>query len=107
MARAALEPIGAHLDIIENRDYHQLLLLYQGRDSTEVPATVDSLLASARREGGVPLATVGYGIAAWHLARNEPGAAKVRLREVLESENWAAFGFIAAEAELFRMGERP
>ena len=106
-ARAALEPIRGDLDIIENRDYHRLLLLYQGRDSSAALTAVDSLLASARREGGVPLATVGYGVAAWHLACNEPGAAQVRLREVLGSENWAAFGFIAAESELFRMGEKP
>ena len=107
-ARAALAPIRPDLDIIENRDYHRLLMLYQGRDSTTAVSVIaDSLLAAARREGGVPLATVGYGIAGWHMARNEPGAARARLQEVLASENWAAFGYIAAEAELHRLGQRP
>lgn len=100
-ARAALAPIEAGMDVIENQDYQRLLLLYRGEGAA------DSLLATARREGGVSFATVGYGIGAWHLARGEREPAMNLFREVLAGDSWAAFGFIAAEAELKRGGESP
>jgi len=100
-ARAALEPIRADMDVIENQDYQRLLLLYRGE------ADADSLLAAARRTGGVSFATTGYGVGAWRLARGEREPAMNLFREVLAGDSWAAFGFIAAEAELKRSGESP
>ena len=100
-ARIALEPIRPEMDVIENQDYHRLLLLYRGE------GTADSLLAAARRAGGVTFATVGYGVGAWRLARGEREPAMALFREVLAGDSWAAFGFIAAEAELRRSGEPP
>ena len=95
-ASAALAPITAELDVIENREYHRLLLAFRGDDDAEL------LLAQAEAGGGQQLATVGYGIAAWRLSRGEREAAARLLGQVVESTPWPAFGHLAAEALLAR-----
>ena len=98
-AAAALAPIRAGLDVIENGDYHRLLLLFRGE------ADPEELLRAAAEEGGVALATVGYGVAAWHLSRGEREAAAALLARVLDETPWPAFGHLAAEARLARDAE--
>jgi tetratricopeptide (TPR) repeat protein len=100
-AQALLEPIRDDLDVIESRDYLNLLRLYRGQ------VAADTLLESAIRAGGTSFATVGYGVAGWRLAGDDTEGAVDLMRGVLRGEAWAAFGHIAAEAELSRMGERP
>ena len=96
-AATLLEPIHAGMDIIENHAYHRLLLMYRGEIE---PAT---LLADARSAGGVELATLGYGVGSHHLHRGDRERAIEIFREVLDGGTWAAFGHIAAEAELARL----
>lgn len=95
-AAAVLEPITADLDVIENHDYHALLLLYRGEISP------DELLAA-----GQPLsaATVGYGVGNWYFYNGERERGIELFRQVVATDSWAAFGFIAAEAELARLGD--
>lgn len=100
-ARRSLDSIHAGMDLIENHDYHRLLLVERGE------ALPDTLLASARRSGGVPHATIGYGLGSHWLAQGERDSAEALLRETVKAGTWAAFGAIAAEAELKRMGARP
>ena len=95
-AAAALAPIRADLDVIENGDYHRLLLLFRGE------AAEADLLRDAAAEGGIALATVGYGVAAWRLQRGERAAAAELLGRVLAETPWPAFGHLAAEARLAR-----
>jgi tetratricopeptide (TPR) repeat protein len=95
-AAAALAPIRAGLDVIENHDYHRLLLLFRG----EVEAY--DLVLEATAEGGIALATVGYGVAAWQLLRGEREAAAGMLGRVVAGTPWPAFGHLAAEARLGR-----
>jgi hypothetical protein len=52
-------------------------------------------------------ATAGYGLGAWHLAEGRREEALRAWREVLAGGSWSAFGFIAAEADLARLGEAP
>ncbi len=96
-ARAALEPISDDMDIIENQAYHQLLQLFGGG------RTPESLLDTSA-EADVPLAnaTVGYGIGNWHFINGREEEAVAMWQRVLEGDAWAAFGYIAAEAELAR-----
>ncbi|MEE9131876.1 MAG: tetratricopeptide repeat protein [Phycisphaerales bacterium] len=94
-AQAVLEPIHGEMDIIENFAYHKLLLLYKGE------ATASELLGSAEAES-IDVATLGYGIAAWHLVKNETDQAQALFRQIVEGPMWPAFGHIAAEAELAR-----
>lgn len=94
-AAAILEPISADLDIIENHAYHQLLLMHGGELSAE------DLLAQARAGDPLAFATTAYGIAEhWQASGDE--RARALLEEIVAGESWAAFGFIAAEAELAR-----
>lgn len=97
-AAQLLAPIHAGMDIIENGTYHRLLLLYKG----ELPP--DSLLPGAESGDAVQDATVGYGVGNWHLYNGRRDRAMQIFRDVVESsaDQWPAFGYIAAEAEISR-----
>jgi hypothetical protein len=90
-AGAVVTGIGADLDVVENRAYHQLCRLYAGA------VTADRLTAGAG-SGGAALA-----FGRWHyeLVRGDAVRARAALTELAGSAEWAAFGVIAAEAELF------
>jgi tetratricopeptide (TPR) repeat protein len=94
-ASLVLEPIHANMDIIENGSYHRLLLLYRGEVETE------TLLGST--EDALDNATVGYGIGNWYYYNGRQEEAEQIFNEVLRGSQWAAFGYIAAEAEMSRM----
>jgi len=95
-AAAVLEPINADLDVIENDAYHNLLLMYKGE------LTPEDLLGP--EEDAVQSATVAYGVGNWYYYNGRTEEADRILRAILEGEGWAAFGFIAAEADLFHRG---
>lgn len=98
-ADSVLAPITADLDIIENQSYHRLLLLAKG----VLPP--DSLLPADG--GSTPSdAAVAYGLGAWHLVEGRSELADTLFRALVHSGNWAAFGTIAAEAELARRDRR-
>lgn len=98
-AKQVLEPIHAGMDIIENQAYHRLLLMYKGELSPE------ELRAGA--SGDLDPPTIGYGLGNWHLYNGRRDEAVRTFREVLAGGNWGAFGYIAAEADLKRLGEKP
>ncbi len=91
-ATAVLEPISADMKIIENHEYHQLLLIFGGAPIPESLTTDDSLSS----------ATSGYGIGNWHLINGRSEAARRVFERIVAGTQWAAFGYIAAEAELAR-----
>ena len=93
-ARGVLKPIMEKMDIIENASYHRLLLMYKG------VLTAEELLAKA--SGGTEIATIGYGVANWHFYNGRKEQGLELMRKVVQGETWAAFGFIAAEADLAR-----
>ena len=97
-ARKVLEPITASMDVFENGSYHRLLLMYKGETGA------DALLSSVKA-GGLDGATVGYGVANWHLYHGRPAEAQKILSDIVEQNatQWAAFGYIASEAEIARM----
>jgi tetratricopeptide (TPR) repeat protein len=94
-ARQALEPITADMDIIENRSYHRLLLVYKGIDQAEA-------LASTLAEGSLDAVTIGYGLGNWHLYNGRRDLAMARFQEIVRKygSQWPAFGYIAAEVEV-------
>jgi tetratricopeptide (TPR) repeat protein len=94
-AEQVLEPINSSQRILENTAYHRRLLMYRG----EIPP--DSLL-NVQSADPVQLATYGYGVANWYLYNGQTDRAETLFRRILEQRNWAAFGYIAAEAELAR-----
>jgi hypothetical protein len=83
------------MDIIENDSYHRLLLHFRGElDTAGVLSDVEG--------GTVASPTVEYGLAQERLHQGDEGAARAALVRVTGSDVWAAFGFIAAEADLAR-----
>lgn len=96
-AATTLEAITPDLEIIENEDYRRMLLSYRGlADAHEMweEAGADS--------STVRYATVAYGLGAYHLVNGRPEKAREWFERALESPTWAAFGYLAAEAELAR-----
>ena len=84
------------MEIVENHAYHRLCLFYKGE--------LDE--ADLIEDGNSPAnAATAYGIANWHLAEGDAERAAQLLEEIIARYGWAAFGTIAAEADLARMRE--
>ena len=99
-AARVLEPITRELSVIENGSYHRLLLMYKGLLAADsvLPRKPDGETDFGTVEG----VTVGYGVANWHLYNGRAEQAAAMFARILESPQWAAFGFLAAEAEVAR-----
>lgn len=95
-AGEVLRPIHARMDIIENHAYHRLLMLFRGELTEEQVAGSSS--------SDLDDASLGYGLGAWRWVEGDREGALERWRRVVAGPNWAAFGFIAGEAELARQG---
>ena len=94
-AERVLAPITEDMDIIENHAYHALLLMYKGRLAPE------DVLAGVERES-VAYATTAFGVTNWHALLGYARRADAMLEGIARSPAWAAFGAIAAEADLAR-----
>jgi tetratricopeptide (TPR) repeat protein len=99
-ATQILAPVTADMDIIENHTYHRLLLLYKGEltlgqalQSEDSPSPVGAAVDDA---------TLAYGIGAWHLITGDLVDAYATFNAIIDGDAWAAFGHIAAEAEVAR-----
>ena len=93
-AAALLPSITAGLDVIENTEYHQLLLMFKGE------RTPESLLTAAGDDAGG--SATRYGIGAWHFVNGRNGEAVALWKSILEGSDWPSFGHLAAEAEAAR-----
>jgi len=91
-AAAVVAPIHAAMDVVENVAYLNLCLLYAGR-------TARDQIAPRPGSSGSALA---FGLAHHDLVAGDRSRARAALRELAASSGWAAFGVIAAEAELAR-----
>jgi TolA-binding protein len=94
-ARKILEPVHADMDLIENGDYLRMCLFYKGE--VDLDALVGSDASSVRN------LTVAYGVANWYFHKAEQEAAEKLLQGILEKKQWAAFAYIAAEADYSRI----
>ncbi len=100
-AEKLLGRVDPGMDIIENTHYHKCLLMYKGENTPE------ALMKEAREQGALGLVTTGYGVANWYRYNGDEEKAAGILREITSLEGWAGFGYIAAEADLKRMGLEP
>ncbi|MEZ4414648.1 MAG: tetratricopeptide repeat protein [Gemmatimonadota bacterium] len=88
-------------DVIESGAYLDLIRLYEGRQTPE------ELLGPTGAEATLTATTAAYGVGNWYLYTGEaPRAREIFDRILTGREQWPAFGYIAAEAEVARMGER-
>lgn len=95
-AAKVLEPVSEKMTIIENTSYWNRLLMYKGLRTPESvldPAGADDLA----------MATQGYGVGNWYLYNGQAAKAKEIFERVVAGKQWAAFGYLAAEAELARL----
>lgn len=99
-AEKVLEKVKVKMDIIENHYYHNILLMYKGH------IAVDVMMDKARVVGELANAAIAYAIANWYYYTNEKEKAIDLLEEIIKLENWATFGYIAAEADLKRMKKK-
>ena len=97
-AAKVLEPISAGMKVIENGSYHRLLLMYKGE------VAPDAVLTPAEKGDAVQDATVAYGVGNWHRYNGRKEEARRLFERIIAMPQWSAFGYIAAEAELARMG---
>ena len=94
----AAAPAGGAL--LESHDYRQLLNLLGGR-------ATEAELLGAHPDDTLGSATLGYGIGAWHLLEGRGERARLQFEKVAANPGWAAFGVLAAEAELARLARIP
>lgn len=95
-AARLLDSITEDMEIIENTAYHRRLLMYKGLVKPEE-------LLDEEEAGELDLATMGYGVANWHLYHGRTDRAKALFQRVVAGNYWPAFGFIAAEADLAQL----
>jgi tetratricopeptide (TPR) repeat protein len=91
-ARKVLDVITADMNIIENFSYYHLCLFYKGE------MTVEELVGDgADTPSG---ASAAYGLANWYSVTGDDDTALEHLNALVATSSWAAFGVIAAEADL-------
>lgn len=95
-AAQVLERITPTMDILENQSYHRRLLMYKGLETPEA-------LLDTSNADDLTIATQGYGVGNYYLVTGNRAKAKEIFKKVVAGRQWAAFGYIAAEAELARM----
>jgi tetratricopeptide (TPR) repeat protein len=96
-AEQVLAEIHPRMDVLENHDYHRLLLHFAGDLSER------ELLLPLER-GTLSYASTNYGLGAWRLVLGDRERARALFERVIGQSFWPAFGHIAAEVELARMG---
>jgi tetratricopeptide (TPR) repeat protein len=96
-AERVLEPFDGDFEVIENDDYLKLLRLYRGE--VKVGMLWSELGEKAETLGN---ASLGYGLGNWHLYNGQTEKAMEVFRKITAGNQWASFGYIAAEAELKR-----
>lgn len=100
-AQKSIAEIKDNLDIIESGDYYKLVRLYQGKLKAE-----DLLKEIGAVEANtLGNASLGYGLGNWFLYNGEKEKAAKIFRQITSGDQWASFGFIAAEAELKRISK--
>jgi tetratricopeptide (TPR) repeat protein len=94
-AKAAVASVNPNLDVIENGDYYKLIFLYQGKSKPE------ELLTEIRGEANtLSNVSIGYGLGNWYYYNRKRDEATKIFRQIITGNQWASFGYIAAEVEL-------
>lgn len=96
-AKKVLEPFGGNVELIENTDYLKLIKLNRGETQAE------TLLAEIQGDSNtLGSASLGYGIGNYFLYNGDKEKAFAIFRKITAGNQWASFGYIAAEVELKR-----
>lgn len=94
-AKRVLESFRGTIELIENTDYLKLIRLNRGEERPE------NLLIEIRGDADtLKSSSLGYGIGNYFLYNGDKEKAMTIFRKIVEGNQWASFGYIAAEAEL-------
>jgi tetratricopeptide (TPR) repeat protein len=96
-AKNLLKPFAGEIDLIENTDYLKLIKLYRREAKVE-----DLLSTIGGNADKLSSASLGYGIGDYLLYRRNKSDAIEVLQKIVAGNQWASFGYIAAEVELER-----
>jgi tetratricopeptide (TPR) repeat protein len=91
-AAALVATIGETMDVVENRAYHELCLLYAGKRKR----------AELQPRPGSAGSALAFGLAHHALVFGARTDARRQFEAIVQDAGWAAFGHIAAEVELAR-----
>jgi tetratricopeptide (TPR) repeat protein len=101
-ATALLDRVHPTMDLVEDDSYQRRLLMYKGlispQELLDPPADADPDAAE------LTLVTQGYGVGNWRLIHGDTVGALAVFARMLQTRNWAAFGYIAAETDVARIG---
>lgn len=95
-AKKLLEQVTDSMTVIENDSYYTRLKMYKGLLSPDDVLKADS----TDDDYDLSLATQGYGVGNWYYYQGDTLRANKIFRQIVKGKLFAAFGFIAAEAEL-------
>lgn len=87
-----LTGISTDMKLIENKDYLRLLLLYKGVEDAE--KMKNELMGTG---SSLSNASVGYGLGNYFILKGDKSSATAIFQKILAGDQWASFGFIAAE----------
>lgn len=97
VAERTLASIRQDMSVQENEGYYERLLMYKGY------VDPDSLIrVGLGDDRDLNLATAGYGLGNYYLIEGDTLLGREIFLEVIDGRYWAAFGYIAAEADLAR-----
>ncbi|HEU5168864.1 MAG TPA: tetratricopeptide repeat protein [Chitinophagaceae bacterium] len=95
-AEQHLREVTGEMEIIENRDYYDVLLMYKSGDDTK-------LVEKTQNQQTVSNATLGFALGTYYQLKGDKGKARELFEKVVAGNQWSSFGYIAAEAELAKM----
>ena len=97
-AKSLLASVKPGIEVIENKEYLEILLLY--KKETDFADPVSYL---QKNKQSLSLASFGFGLGNYLLLNGKTEKARQVFQLITGSNQWSSFGFIATEAELARM----
>ncbi len=97
-AEQVLDKIHSDMKIIENDAYFKRLLMYKGE--VEPSELLD--LENNDPDQLLNLVTQGYGVGNWYFYNGDERTAREIFQKIVGTAYWSAFGYVAAEADLYR-----
>ena len=97
VAERTLALIRQDMNVQENEGYYERLLMYKGYLDPDSLMQIDP-----GDDLDLKLATAGYGLGNYYLSEGDTLLGREIFQNVIDGRYWAAFGYIAAEADLAR-----
>ena len=95
-AEQKLQNMDPDIQLIENKDYRDILLMYRRNNEK-------NLVEKTKSQQSLGNATLGYALGNFYLLKGQKEKAREIFQAVVKGNQWASFGYIASEVELARM----